>query len=290
MGKAGRTAIAALAIVLLVAIGYGNQRRIPAAPAHAFDVCIVQAGGKAPRQAWNDAVLSAVARQLSDTERASLEEALGVAATRWEARANPMLEDLEDGDPDASLAKWLKTAPAFVRTAEASAKMRLCAPDGFCVVPRAKNAACPAESLAPKTADEEDRARFVLWAWGHALRFRAKTPEEARAAAARLRERARSSRAIAIVMTEDDPEVTKSPPFADMRQRWRKVGALSRIVRKEPVAPPPDTFAVEEAPNEVIVLPRLEVLSGGNADEVVRGEVNAIAPSLEPATTRQPIE
>jgi len=133
----------------------------------AFDMCVAQAPSTpAARPVWNDAVLSAVARTLAPTERGTLDDALGASAIRWEANVNPMLEDLEGGDPDAALIAWFKTAPSFVRTAQASTKLRTCAPDGCCASPRALGALCPAGSAAPNSADETDRARFLRWTWG----------------------------------------------------------------------------------------------------------------------------
>lgn len=282
-------AVATLAVWLSGGVAWSRvHHRAPVAatsttePPYAFDVCIAQVTGPSPAHlGWNDGVLSAVVRTLAPTERGTLEVALGDAAMRWEARANPMLDDLEGGDPDAALVTWFKTAPSFVRTAQASAKLQSCSPDGLCVSPRTIGAACPAGSAPPKSADEDDRGRFLLWTWGHALRFRASSPEAARSAAAVLREHARSSRAIAIVMTSEDAEATKVAPFATMRRGWETVGGLkaaSRRDRKTPMS----TFAIDERADEVIVLPRLEAISTGAPDAAVLREVTAVAPQLSP--------
>jgi hypothetical protein len=230
------------------------------------------------RPTWNETILASVARSLTPAERASLEEALGNAATRWEARANPLLDDLEGGDPNAALIAWFKKGPQFLATAQATARWRTCATDGFCVVPRGPGAECPQDTQPPADLKEDDRARFIHWSWGHALRFRAATPDAARAAAEALRDGARTSKTVAVVMLAEDAEVTTHPPYDVIRERWRKVGGLERVAHHEKTAPP--TVTIEETPNEIIVLPRHDVMSAADPDAVLTRDVLAMAPAL----------
>lgn len=271
MTKLGRrlgigAASAALLVVAWLAWSRSKKPAAPPPPPYAFDMCVTHAqpAGPAPHPQWNDAVLSAVARTLSPAERASLEEALQTSAVRWEAKANPLLEDLEGGDPDAPMIAWFKKGPTFLRTAQAASRLRECTPDGFCVQPRPKNGACPADWSPPANADEDDRARFIQWSWGHALRFTGD--------AGPLREHVPSSKTLAIVMTADDADVTKRDPFATIRERWTKIAGLKRAARHQRGAPPAG-FTVDFGPNDVIVMPRHDVMASKEPDAIVIAEV-----------------
>lgn len=267
--RLGMGAAGAVIVVVAWFAWRGRKPAPPPPPPYAFDMCVTHAPppGPAPHPQWNDAVLAAVARTLSPEERASLEEALNTSAVRWEAKANPVLEDLEGGDPDAPVIAWFKKGPSFLRTAQASSRLRECTPDGtLCIRPRAKGAACPEGWTAPASADEDDRARFIQWSWGHALRFSGVDGEQ-------LRQRVPASKAIAVVMTADDAEVTKKDPYAVMRERWGKIAALKRAARHERGASPTTGFVVDIAPSDVIVLPRHDAMSQKAPDDIVSDEV-----------------
>lgn len=288
-----RLALGLAAGVLLAGAGvYLRQQRVREraaevarrTPRRAFPMCVAREAERRPsKRTNNDALLGAVARTLEEPERASLEEALTSAAIRWEARANPMLDDLEDGDPDAALEAWFKKAPKFVRTAQSAAQVVVCAPDGFCVTPRMAEDACPAGFAAPEGAAEDGRSRFLGWPWGHAWRFRARSAADARASAEALRARLRESKRVAIVMTADDVGLTKVPPYAKTRELWGRVAGLRALAKKEPSVMTSGLgrfFGRVEDEREIVVLPHI----GSVAEEAALvAEVLASAPLLDPA-------
>ncbi len=263
-------AIAALIVAVVLAAAIFSRPRAP----QGFAMCIARGAPKGP-SALREPVLTALARQLSNEERTALEEALALSASRWEARANPLLEDLEDSSPDAPLEAWSKTAPSFVRIAQLAAKTQLCAPDGFCVRPRTRNA-CPA-GWTPTRGEEEARARFVLWPWGHAIRLRARTEADARTAAEQLRHHARTSERIALVLASDDDAVTHTAPFLVLRDRWKRHAIAGKIARAEKIDPPTEPGLVLD-PRELVVIPRLGTIQD---DRALAAEVHGVAPMLE---------
>ncbi len=244
-------------------------------------MCITHGAGPA-EQRWSESVLASVARTLTNGERSSLEEALALSATRWEARANPLLEDIEGTHPDASLEAWFETAPPFVRTAQSTARLHACAPDGFCARPRT-SASCPPGWTPPATDADEGRARFLAWPSGHALRFRAPSETDARRAAVLLRTRIHGSQRIALVLGADDIEVTKHEPLVKVRDLWERRATLRKIASGEhreadAGAASGDTLPAVD-PRELVVLPRLETISD---DRALEAEVMGIAQKLEP--------
>lgn len=248
------------------------------ARSYAFAMCVTH-GARPADERWSEAVLASVARTLTNGERASLEEALSVSATHWEARANPLLDDIEDEDPDVSLEAWLRTAPPFVRTAQA-ARLHACAPDGFCARP--KTGASCRDGWTPAASEaDEGRARFLAWPWGHAIRLRAPSEIDARRAAVLLRLRIHDSKRIALVLGADDVEVTKGEPFVKLRDVWKRRATLREIALKEHTeADPGDALDALAAldPRELVILPRLETISDDRAFEA---EIMSIAQKLE---------
>ena len=252
------------------------------ARSYAYAMCVTH-GGRPAEERWSEAVLASVARTLRNGERTSLEEALTVSATRWEARANPLLDDLEDVDADGSLEEWFRSAPRFVRTAQAAARLHACAPDGLCAAPR-PGASCPPGWTAPANDAEEGRARFIAWPWGHAIRMRAPSETDARRAAVLLRLRIHGSQRIALVLGADDVEVTKGEPFVKLRDVWTRRAGLRSIAlderREADAGDDLDGSLPAPAPHELVLLPRLETIADDRAFE---DEVRSIAPKLEPA-------
>jgi hypothetical protein len=214
-------------------------------------MCVAQHAERS--DAWSEAVLASVARTLLPEERADLEEALATSAARWEARANPMLEQLDDADPDETLEAWLKRAPPNAMIAYATSRSRVCAPDGFCVTARAVDAACPAGWSVPSSSEEDARARFVLWPWGQALRLRLASPGEANEVAERIRAHVRDSTRVGLVLAPDDDAVTRAEPYVHLRDLWRRHGRFRAIAHRKP----PEVGAMTALqPAELVIVPR----------------------------------
>lgn len=271
-------AVAAVVLALLVS-GTMTWTFARAAPrqAYASTVCVAHDAPKASHRG-SERVLAAAVRTLTPDERASLEDALTLSVTRWEARANPMLEDIEGLDPDRSLNEWLRQSPAPSRVARTATRRQICALDGLCV--RATfDGTCPQGWSAPRDANEEARARFLAWPWGKAMRFRATTPLDAQRAAARLRESARTSKQIGLVLAADDADVAREPPYAHLRELWRRQATLAAIVEGTAREAPfeHDTDLTIADGRDIVVLPRLD---GIDRESELVAAVLAAAPAL----------
>ena len=287
-------AAAALAGAIAAAIAGGLYARSRAsgdgtreARAYAFTMCVKR--GEPPKkntERWSEAVLASVARTLTNGERTALEEALSISATRWEARANPLLDDIEDVDPDVSVETWAASAPRFVGTAQATARQPACAPDGFCAAPQT-GASC-APGWAPASDADDGRARFLAWPWGHALRMRAPSETDARRAAVLLRLRIHGSKRIALVLAADDVQVTRGEPFVKLRDLWKRRATLRAIALHGAEAADAEELADALPaldPRELVILPRLETISD---DRALEAEVMSIAHKLERAPAPRP--
>lgn len=282
-----RVAIAIAVLLVVVGAGWllsrtGDSTPARPAPSYAFEICVGRHDAGAGRAAaeWDGAVLAAVVRALTVAERASLEAAVETAATRWEARANPLLEDLGDGDPDATLVEWVRKAPPFVKTAQHAVQREGCGVDGLCAMPRPPGGACPAGTVAA-TESEIGRARFLVWPWGHALRFRAPDEGTLEEAAALLREKVGKSTRIAVVMAPGDTEVTRLAPFERLRELWTRRVVARRIAKGgDGTLPAGDETAIVPVAREIVILPRLDAI---REDHAFEAEIRAVAPRLVPA-------
>ncbi|WP_394844037.1 hypothetical protein LZC95_44160 [Pendulispora brunnea] len=237
---------------------------------------IVLCGAHAPRPASSqlDASLFAgVALSLTDEERRALENVLADANTRWEARANPLLDDLGDGEPDDAFEAWLEHAPTPVAVAYAASSPRFCATDGFCAEAVMPGAPC-SPGFAPATGKDLERARFLAWPFAHAAWLHASSEADAKRMADALRSREHSPAAhIGLVLQAGDEPRTHEPPFAELRERFLRHEALERLakgaslesVKKD--APVERTFPLHLAPSDVLVLPGLDALTHRDAFE-----------------------
>jgi hypothetical protein len=229
--------------------------------------------------AWSYPLVFGLLLALPPEDASGLERALDEANRRWEARANPFTEDLEDGDPNVALARWLETAPASAGTAMAAAQTRYCATDKWCVTVVARESACPEGFLRlADDAPEVGRARFLAWPFGYALWLRADDPAAGREAARALRGRIGPGSPIGLVLQlHDDEETKQGAPV--LRERLRRHEFLRRAASLRGNAEATDTGAFRSASEgdaaesptpegafparlgelDVVVLPKLEV-------------------------------
>lgn len=151
-----------------------------------FPLCVSHAPSRVgvPR-AVTKTVTRALYRHLSGTQRRELRDALEESVVRREARLNPFSEDLEDGDPDARLARLVDDAPEAFGVARALLTPRYCGTDGFCV--RVSDT-CNDDERSPRGA-EVGRARFLAWPYAYAQRVRVDDPRDVERRAAELRRR-----------------------------------------------------------------------------------------------------
>jgi len=229
---------------------------------------------------WLDETLFAsMALSLSEQDRTGLERVVEDANTRWEGRANPLLEDFGDGEPDDELEAWFSQAPASVLTALTASSSRFCAVDGFCVEAAMPSAPCSPGFARLSAKAERDRARFLAWPFGYAMWFRAETANDAETAADALRLRARSSKWIGLVVHAADGHRAEQPPFAELRERFVRHEALKELVTDGGAGHHgASSFPLRLDPSDVLVLPRLEALTSLGAFEA---EIRQTAPSLQ---------
>jgi len=273
------------ALALSVAVGGASVAFVRArhtANRYGIDLCGARTTSPTPAVEFDDALLAAALVSLDDDERARVENVVNDANARWEARANPLLEDLADGEPDDELELWSSDAPASVATAFAASTTRFCAGDGFCVEAVTRTAPCSPGFARLSVAKELERARFLAWPFGYAVWLRAETPRDARAAADSLRLRAHSSSHIGLVLHSDDAQRAAEPPFADLRDRLFCHEALKAIARDAGARAATDldasTSRLHLDPRDVVVLPSLAALTSLDA---FRAELRSIAPSLQ---------
>lgn len=241
-----------------------------------FTICVARKETATPTSAGlSEHALAAALRAATDEERARLGDALNASVSARERRVNPLLEDLEGGDPDAPLTAWAEHAPPSFALARTAARTTACAADGFCALVTSR--ACPGP---PTDARDRDRARFLAWPYGYAIVLRARSPHEAREASRRLRDAARRSRWIGLVLAPDDLTVARHAPLDELRNAWLRREALEAISQNNPVPVPAEGAGANLALGEldVIVLPRLEAIT---RFAELEAEVRAAAPSLD---------
>jgi hypothetical protein len=244
-----------------------------------FHLCVVHAH-KPPQRAlrlrWSRTMIAAVGLATNADERGQIEPILDASTTRWEARANPLLEDFEDDDPDAALAAWFASGPAYVGTAMAASKTDYCGADGFCVRVVPNGAPCPSGSSVPANEADRGRASFLAWPFAHAVFLRVPADGDARATADVLRAAARKSTQIGLVIAGTDEEAERSEPYATLGERWRRHETWKLAAREDGGTDGPDektpVFPAFLEARDVIVLPRFEAIrSPGRLRDEVRG-------------------
>ena len=201
-------------------------------------------------------LLGAAVMSLSGAQREGLADVLTAVNARLLALENPLFVSLDDEDPDAPLGAWLKRGPASLSVAGAAALDVGCATDGLCA--RIEPRACPTGWEEPREPRLRERARFLVWAWGYALRVRCPSAARARELAASLRESARETRHIGLVLHADD--ATAMDVVAPrLVHEWKRHEVLTALHHDEAERrdEADDARAMLDA-LDVLVLPRLE--------------------------------
>lgn len=212
-------------------------------------------------------VLASVVAHLDARERRELSELLDATATRLEARLNPLLEDLGEGDPEAELRAWAAPRTAMLQSAAALARTRHCAMDGFCV---SMAATCPTGARCiPAWGASSDpdaaRARFLAWPVAGAVLLRAPDAASRDRAVADLRVRARDERSrIGLVVTRRDGDTDLIPEVREIRDAWGRVRVLSTAVREQHLDVPTlrdGALPLAWGDLDVVVVPRVGSLT-----------------------------
>ena len=260
----------------VASLGFGAWR---APTDYGVALCVARAAHPLAPGSFDETLFAAAALSLTEEDRTQLESVVGAANTRWEGRANPLLEDFGEGDPDNELEDWLSHAPASVLTAFAASSPRFCALDGFCVEAVMPSAPCSSGFDRPRAKADRERARFLAWPFGHALWLRAETAHDAELAADALRHRARESRWIGLVLHASDGQRVEQDPFAELRERFVRHEVLKRVaIEKDAGADDgANHFPLHLDPREILVFPRVQALTSLAAFEE---ELRASAPSL----------
>ena len=248
-----------------------------------FYLCIMHAQKTPPpavRLSWSRTMILAVGLAMNAEERGQIEPILEASTTRWEARANPLLEDFEDDDPDAALVAWLAGGPAYVGTALAASKTDYCGTDGFCVRVVPSGAPCPPGSGVSANESDRGRATFLAWPFAHAVFLRVPADGDARATADVLRAAARKSTLIGLVIAGTDEEAERSEPYATLGEHWRRHETWKLAAREDGgtgngLDEKTHVFPASLDARDVIVLPRFEAIRSPGK---LRDEVRSLAP------------
>jgi hypothetical protein len=311
--------VLALALALSVGIGAvwrcrscADRRRTSATPIRgSWPVLVVGRGADATEA--NDALTRAgVAWEppSSDDERAAalalgtlappeleaLRAALDDLETRLQARSNPMVEDLEDGDPLAPLALLLRRFLPALTACDAIASRRRATPEGTMVVAVAMTCEAPDggatclplwnPSPGGRSPEERsvERARFLEWPLATAAVLGFANVAEAGSARANLRAGSREAASrIALVLDEADLRGGEDGGVAEVRRIATRVLTLAshdravdttvlELIAREP---PPGSRRVPWLrldAEEILVVPRLGALANlaSFVDEIER--------------------
>jgi hypothetical protein len=218
------------------------------------------------------AIFSAAALSLTPDERKELTSVIHELAARLVALQHPLFEPLDDESPSTPLTKWFLRGPPSLGVAMTAARDTVCATDGLCV--RVERSTCR-RGWTPSGADERgERARFLAWPWGYAVRVRGRDPTEASAVAKSLREAARTSARVGLVLCPDDvAELLATAP--DLGQEWanlRSLEARSLAPTRSDAAAEDDGAQFALGANEILVMPRgAAILDHGAFVNEVRG-------------------
>lgn len=266
--------------------------------------------GGPPRRdesAWSYPLVFGLLVALRPEEARSLGSALEEANRRWDTKANPLIEDLDETDPDDALAQWLEHPPVAATTAMAAARTRFCGTDGFCVrvVPRASPCPSTYEPLGDEDARVNDRALFLAWPFGHAVWLRARTPEAASSTVTALRAHALDdpTTGIGLVLHVGDDERSRVTTGA-LRDELIRHEVLRRKATQQDLdeddgdaaapfrvggdggAGAGTAFPADMDPLDVIVLPRLEAIQEPGS---LAKEIRATAPGVPIVFDGRPI-
>lgn len=211
--------------------------------------------------------VNAVIAQLDAVERKLLAEYLETAVSRYEARGNPFVSDLEDGDPDDATRAWATAHAPLLRAAAEVSRSKWCASDGLCVMAKER---CPASArCVPVWGASNDplakRARFLAWSLTTAVWLRARNGGEQSELLSSLRLRSRDpASTFALALAPADESSLRDPNATTIRDAWIRWKAVSKLAGDAEVAklrlregatasPPP----VPLEPYDVLLVPKL---------------------------------
>ncbi len=220
---------------------------------------------------------------LGPIELEGLRRSLEDLATHLEARANPMVEDLDDSDPMAPLARLMRTFLPTLTACSSVASRRRAAPDGTLVLAIAMQ--CP--GLARTGAGVEclplwqpqgddrlvQRARFLEWPFAAAVVLGFDRADDAHAAREALRRRAHEEGSrIALVLEDGDLAGRDADRLAAVRAPARRALAIAqrdakvdaRLLELIAHEPPPGARLLPWLhldAEEVLVVPKLGALA-----------------------------
>lgn len=244
-------------------------RRAPAPPEKAavgFGFCVAGGG---PEGGWNPPLVFALLRALPADDAKALGAALAEANRRWAVRAHPLMEDLEDGDPDEALMAWRRQAPPAATTALLAAQRRFCTEDGaWCVQVVARGEGCPA-GTTPAAGPDAVRARSLAWPFGHAVWLRVPSPREAAVTAARLRR-------TALVLHVGDDDATRDSAVREdlLRHEVLRRRATGETSSPDAILASATAFPAALDDHDVLVLP----LPGPPDDAALLAAARAASP------------
>jgi hypothetical protein len=232
------------------------------------------------------ALLAAAVLALDDDERAELSRTLDAVNERWAALANPLFDTLDEEDADLPLTRLLRRGPQAIIVAASASRGVACATDGLCA--RGAATQCP-PGFEEASGRDVERARFLAWPYGYALRVRAASETDARAIAAELRGCTRHGKRIALVVTPFDHEdVDRS--HSSLVSAWTRHEALVAFVRGRPDAGAQEAyFPLSLGKEDVVVMPKLEAIVAPEqlAEEAERCIRDARA--VHPSDVRGPV-
>ncbi len=183
------------------------------------------------------AALDAMLMSLDEAGRRALNAAVMETNTRLEARANPLAEDLEGGDPEIAMREWSRGHASMLRAAAEFARASWCASDGLCVAvletcrfPSSSVVARCIATWGPSTDPDATRARFMAWPFASSAVLHVEDP----ATVAALRSDSRLERSsIALVITGRDHADLERSGGLDLRKKVVRWQVLSAVVRDE---------------------------------------------------------
>jgi hypothetical protein len=246
---------------------------------HAYDVvrsaqsathlCIMHGFLPTTKTQLSPALLSSAILALTDDERAELGRTLDEVNDRWAALANPLFANLDDEDADLPLTKLVRRGPRAILVAASASRGVACATDGFCA--RGAASECPAGFIEASGKDVE-RARFLAWPYGYALRVRAASENDARVIASALRACTRESKRAGLVVTSFD-RVDADHAHEPLVSAWTRHESLVAFVRGRGDAGAQEAyFPLSLEPEDIVVMPNLDAIVAPDAlaDEIER--------------------
>jgi hypothetical protein len=218
---------------------------------------------------------------LTPSELAGLRRVLADLETKLETRANPLVEDLDDGDPATALSLLLRKLLPAITACDAVASRRRASPDGALVAAVAMRCdpiadagvACAPLWTASAADRATERARFLEWPLAAAAVLGLPTGDGALRVIGDLRARSRDRHSrIALVLGERDLAGGIDPAVAEVRALAARDLTLARrdasvdtrvleLIARDPPQGPRRIPWLRLDAEEVLVVPKLGALA-----------------------------